>query len=609
MERLAFNLAAIGRDAGWAGDDFALYASAILAAQRELGRRAYSDDVVEKLATLGERLRGRGGEHDGLAYAAEWISELTEGPLPSVAALQTLQSQVAREVDTDHARTTLSVALQVLDGLFATRHLGMAPALSTAVLEMLDIHAGEQVLCAFPMTAPIALQAAQQAEVAFFVGDPVVSMVTALLGVATGAKLTVDRRDPLSGAYMGHRRWGEFLELPWCRQTFDHLVAFPPMGVTYELGGHLAAKRSVAAEQLQFMEMGRAWSKTMVTIVSDGFLSRSASADVMFRRGLTEQGLAAVTSLPPGVWGRSSGLQTSLVEFRRGERGNICFVDGRTLGTRRARASSSELSQHLTELPSIIAERPDRVAAVGVEELDASQFNLAVDRYVKSPLIQRMEATLQRHQVASLGDIAEIVRPQAAKPLRGDDEGGSFEVLEITTSDIENGTLNKPERRARFGRGDWERVMKSAVTAGDLVISVKGKVGVVGVVPEAADLARSGEPWVISQSFAILRLRKAGPIDDARVLGAILSAPWAEERLRRLAGGTTVPMISMSDLREFTIPIPDPDTLEDVAVELDKLRSSMLTVVRMNRKIQQERQKIWSQLWDMPITDEDDVDA
>lgn len=613
MERATFDIAAVGRDAGWDGGDFAIYVAAILAAQRQLGRRAHSDDVFEKLAALSESLRGRGPESDGLAYAAEWLGDLTEKPSESgsLQALQRLHSKIASEVDTDHARTTLAVALQVLEGLFASRHFGsgMASALSSAVLEMLDLDASDRLACAFPMTAPLALQAAQKAEVTFFVGDPVISMVTALLGLATQGRLSVDRRDPLSGAYMGNRRWRDSLDLPWHGKGFEHLVSFPPIGVIYDIGGQHSPKRSVSAEQLQFMEMGDAWSKSMITIVSDGFLHRGASSDVAFRRELADLGLAAVTSLPAGIWGRSSGLQTSLMEIRRGEAGNICFVDGRSLGSGRSRASAPELHQHLMELPSIVTDRPERVAAVPHDQLEENQFNLSVERYVKSALVQRMEATLERHQVASLHDVAEIVRPQAAKPLRSDDDRASFGALEITTSDIENGTLNEPERHVRFAQEDRDRVLKSAVRAGDLVISVKGKVGVVGVVPEAADRSAKDGPWVISQSFAILRLRKTSPIDDGRILAAILSAPWAEERLRGLAGGSTVPMISMSDLRDFTIPIPDRSAMDDAGYELDQLRGHLLTVVRMNRKIQQDRQKIWSRLWDMPITHEDNVDA
>ena len=609
MDRVSFDIAAFGRETGWPADDFAIYAAAVLAAQRQLGRRTFSDDVIEKLSALSDSLRGSGGEHDGLAHAAEWIGELSEMPIQSLQALQSLQGRMAREVDTDHPRTALLVALQVLEGLFTSRHLGLTPALSSAVLDMLDVGADERVLCAFPMTAPLALRAAQNAEVTFFVGDPVVSMVTALLGLATQGKLVVDRRDPLSGAYMGSRRWRDTLDLPLSGQGFDHVVSFPPIGVTYEIGGQHTPKRSIAAEQLQFIDMGEAWSKSMITIVSDGFLSRGSSADAAFRRELGTQGLAAVTSLPTGVWGRSSGLQTSLIEMRRGDADNICFVDGRSLASRRARASSSELGQHLAGLPSIITDWPERVAAVPVEELEANQFNLTVERYVKSALVQRMEATLERHQVASLHDIAEIVRPQAAKPLRGDDDSASFGALEITTADIVNGTLSKPERHVRFAQDDRDRVLKSAVRAGDLVISVKGKVGVVGVVPEAADRSGKDGPWVISQSFAILRLRKTSPIDDERILAAILSAPCAEERLRGLAGGSTVPIISMSDLRDFAIPIPDQSVMDHAAYELDQLRGNMMIVARMNRKIQQDRQKIWSQLWDMPITNEEDVDA
>lgn len=582
------------------GEDFALYAAAVLAAQRVLGRHSRHDHVVDKLEALAEQLKPRDA-HDGLAVAREWLSEARIDPI-DMEPLQKMYNAISREVDTDHAASTLSVALDVLDTLFAARHFGMSRSLPLALAEMVEVEPGDRIACAFPLSASVALEFAQNNDVSYFVGDPTTSMVVALLGLATDAKLTTDRRDPLSGAYLGTRRAGA--SNPWEDSKFAHAVAVPPFGAVYDLGGEFGRK---TAESIQFGVFQDLWSKSLTTFVTDGWLNRTAAADVAARRSLLERNSAIVTSLPAGVWGRSSGLQTTLLQIYPSPASNVVFVDGRSMGSS-GRPTSSQLARRVEELIRL-HEQPDRFADVPLHVIEANHFNLSVDRYVKSALVRQMEAGLSSSPTVALCDIAEIIRPQAARPLRDEEVGDAFEAFEVTTSDIDEGTLLTPARRTRFQQSDVDRVMKSAVRPGDLVISVKGRVGIVGVVPARAPTNSGETPWIISQSFAILRLPESEPRFEPNVLGAMLTAPWAQERLQALAGGSTVPMISMSDLRSFTLPIPDEQALADTSFYLTEIEQARQMIARMQRDMQKKREKIWAGLWALPLNTGEDGDA
>jgi hypothetical protein len=582
------------------GEDFAIYAAAILAAQRLLGRHSRHEHVVDKLGALAEQLKARDG-HDGLALARDWLLEFRVDPI-DLEPLQKMYGAISREVDTDHVKSTLAVSQDVLEVLFVARHFGMAKSMPATIVEMLEADGEDRIGCAFPLSAGVALACAQKNEVVLFAGDPTISMVVALLSLATDAKLVTDRRDPLSGAYLGTRRTG--VSNPLEDLKFEHLVSIPPYGALYEMGPGLGRK---GAESIQFDAFSGRWSKTLITIVSDGFLNRTSAADVAVRRLLLERYGIDLTSLPAAIWGRSSGLQTTLLRFSPNPAANVIFVDGRSMGSQ-GRPSAPELARHVEELPWL-HQQPERYAAAPIAAVAADQFNLSVDRYVKSALVQQMEAGLNSRPTVALGDITEIVRPQAARPLREGDDEDAFEAVEVTTSDIDEGALLTPGRLVRFAHRDAERVLKSAVRPGDVIVSVKGRVGLVGVVPDRAPTEPGALPWVISQSFAILRVKDEGAEIDSGVLGSLLSAPWAQEKLQALAGGSTVPMISMTDLRAFTLPMPDEEALDDARSGLQEIELWRQQIAVMKRGIEKKRKAVWASLWDMPISSGEDVNA
>jgi hypothetical protein len=79
---------------------------------------------------------------------------------------------------------------------------------------------------------------------------------------------------------------------------------------------------------------------------------------------------------------------------------------------------------------------------------------------------------------------------------------------------------------------------------GDILISIKSKVGVTGVVPEDAPLESLGA-WTAGQSFVIARLRQSTAISSPVVLASYLTSPFGQAQLQALAGGTTVPLGSI----------------------------------------------------------------
>src|SRR5262249_26129412 len=153
---------------------------------------------------------------------------------------------------------------------------------------------------------------------------------------------------------------------------------------------------------------------------------------------------------------------------------------------------------------------------------------------------------------------AEFYRPQAFSPTaenRRPPVGQLVSMREVATGDIHNGIVECPTKEVDVWAGDVDRIERAIVKPGDVLISVKGKVGVVGVVPDAAPSELFGA-WIAGQTFVIARLRQSKIIKNSAMLARYLASRFGQAQIQALAGGTTVPLIQMSDLRRVAVPLP-----------------------------------------------------
>ena len=98
---------------------------------------------------------------------------------------------------------------------------------------------------------------------------------------------------------------------------------------------------------------------------------------------------------------------------------------------------------------------------------------------------------------------------------------------------------------------------------GDLLLSIKGTIGAVALVPDDAAVDGDSGFWTAGQSFMVLRPRKGGCSSIA--LFEYLSNNAVRETLRSLAGGAGIPTVSIKDLRQFKVPILTP--VEEAEIE------------------------------------------
>jgi len=487
-----------------------------------------------------------------------------------------------------------------LEACFADRRMvgaDMGPPLSIArsLARSLSVPMSESCGCMFAAATSIAWVMSGERPVTLFTGNREIAVIAALLARAACRPLTVDRRNPLDGSFMPVAGSLELREGEPPFECFDHIVSIPPFGLRVQDG----REKGLPLEIAQIERLAARASHTFSTIVTDGALFRENRQETAVRRELVERYDVTVMSLPQGTC-TSSGVSTSLVRLDRGFSDRaIALTDARSTDNAiTSRAPEQAIARHLEQFMGLHSRDPNRTVVANWDELEASNFSFLPERYLKSESLARIEDALKDRPLVALEVVATIERAKAPLPVRDAVNEPPLKALEIAPSDIIDGAVKEPTRQVGFELDQASALAKVAIKYGDILVSIKGNVGIIGLVDVYADLATLlNEPWIVSQSLAIIRLRHDGPIKSSAVLNAILTAPWVREKLESMSGGSTVRTLPISALRSLTIPIPTPEECDEATGHLKVVDDLRANVAELTRNISETRSAIWHRLW------------
>jgi type I restriction enzyme M protein len=486
------------------------------------------------------------------------------------------------------------------------------PDLTTLIIDALAARENDSIYCGFDLSAPIALELAKTHSVYLEIPTATLARLIALLAIAGNYALKVSHSDPARGQIQDPEQALGWLEerkrRGHAQRAFDHAIILPPFGRKYspdQISDDLSAMpgTSSMADALHInLALTRSHQHQLI-LLADGFLFRTTKNDQIYKRLIVSNyGLSAVISLPRGIIGRDGGVASSLLIFdavNRSPEQAIRFIDCRSGAPSKLRLQSPQAKQHDVRawLARINSATNNKYAVqVKVDELAANDFNLAVDRYVIDAEIRRQRQLLDRQNTVPLGDLADLYRPQPFKPTpehRRPPTGQIITMREVATGDIHDGVVKRPDKKIDVWAGDVDQIERIILRPGDILISVKGKVGVAGVVPDDApkDIF---DAWTAGQSFVIARLRQSTPIDDPAVLARYLASAFGQAQLQALAGGATVPLIPMNDLKRLPIPVPPIESQRQILGQIEETQS-------LRRKIEEIQAEIWQR--DREISD------
>lgn len=395
-----------------------------------------------------------------------------------------------------------------------------------------------------------------------------------LANLLAGQPVTISASDPL--------RQPGYTDGPKLRR-FTHSISFAPLGerVPIEVVErdlyHRFPERVSAGHVLAVCHV-MAQTEARAVILSANSLLFGTAAERALRMDLVQHSLRAVIALPPAILFGSAIPLSILVLDRRPSAADsdVLFVDGNDERFHKRDGKGRTTLQGWRELLRAVQTGDDPAAfRVTRDEIKANDYQLMVARYARSAAIDAVEAALRQGEVRALEALVEFIRPVPVIPSGSETEAG-VEVLEVGAGDlIEHDYIRQPTKTVRLA------TLKNTLQPLDILISVKGSVGKVGLVSPSIT-----EPWVAGQTCLALRLKDASwdrGQHSPRSLFLFLRSPLGKACLQRIVSGAAVPLIQLRELRKLPVVMPTAEQAQtadlifqevvDIQREIDALRA------------------------------------
>lgn len=334
-------------------------------------------------------------------------------------------------------------------------------------------------------------------------------------------------------------------------KQFPILQMVPPLGERIERTAGVKGKVIKRNAEALAIEHGLArCSGRMLVLVSQGLLFRGAG-DYDLRVSLIDSGLLdAVIQLPQGIIAPSTNISTAIlvIDVSRDRKAPVLFYDASRSDTakpERGKRPKFEDWQKVADdvLAKVSGGHAKLVTAARIRE---ARFDLSVSRYVRGPATKKI---FSLPNTKPLSDLVKLIR---AQPLKEEDAdtGDIFKV--VGGKDIgDDGMVMPPERQMRLSGRARDRAELQLLESGDILISTKGTIGLVGLVGDEHE-----ENWVANQIFQVIRLNKNAPIRSPIYLFRYLSSPLVQAYLEEQVTGTALAVMKTTDIKDLPVPVP-----------------------------------------------------
>lgn len=202
----------------------------------------------------------------------------------------------------------------------------------------------------------------------------------------------------------------------------------------------------------------------------------------------------------------------------------------------------------------------------------------------------RVKTLQQDADAVALPDVVELIRHTKLQKSGGRKD---YRIFVASPGDIgERGYLERPRRSFTVDRATYMLALRQTVQPGDVLLSIKGDIGVVGLVPE--DVPREGDAaiWTVGQSLVILRPKKSGGMDSIS-LYEYLTNETVNEFIKSLASASAIPILAIKDLHTFPVSVPSKQVMEDMRASFTARQALLDEAADLRRRIATQRAELW----------------
>ena len=525
----------------------------------------------------------KGGTNSDIIDAAKAIDEQNKafrGLAPSVVtAGATAIRQVFDECDKLREQGHLHDfdPRDVIAKVAAPGEFSVSPDLADLMVGLLGLTADQTAYCAWDTTGQFVGRLLPRTELVF--SEALAAMPSvALMAIFSKGRLEEEATDPL--------RDPKAVEDRTLRQ-FDVAIGLPPIGEKldptivdrdlYHRFTHPKASRTVLA--IQHL-MAHARQRVVVAVPNSLLFNTSADAD--FRAELLRNGqIQAVITLPPGLLKGSALPLSLLVLSKPGGHRTTRFINADADYFRTSQSRKRVEMEHLDELVAFATSPadgwssapPDLVIDVPVEQVLDNSAQLQASRYLVPKEQQTIGFLLQDKPVRALGELVEVLRPTLIKRKEGNQDKALL-VREVGTGDLPSrGSMAAPAKEIDVPVELIEKSRLQFLAHRDIVVMIKGNVGKVGFVPDAAPPSGPGA-WILGQSTIALRVRSETGVDPC-ALFMLLRSPLGQRLMAGIVSNATIQLISLRELLQLEVPLPSPAeaaSCADILAKEDRLQ-------------------------------------
>lgn len=338
-----------------------------------------------------------------------------------------------------------------------------------------------------------------------------------------------------------------------------------------------------------------------ILMASPSMITKNTGEDARTRAALVDTGrVTTVISIPSGMLGNHVKNDHALITISPQNRGteHITFFEAKgtvSHGSQPKKDSTGTWPDtwadvSADEFPSR-ANKKRHLARVPRKQVEEMDYSLAPARYVGTQALSEFEQFINRNNAQPLRELTAFIRPQALKNTGL----GAIKVYEANIGDItDSGFLETPLKSLMVEQHREQLLLRQKLQPGDVVFSIKGRVGAVGLVPIGYDTVDDVHR-VAGQSLMILRPKSFTEYPDL-VLFSYLSHPIVQGFIGTLVTGTTSDTITQNDLGNIPVVIPSPDEVAELFENFVRRMKRYQEILRLKEDIESEKRSAWPKM-------------